>query len=124
MKEWENLIDEDLEGDIGWISPEGLFFSCDFMGHHDLMLDLQSKIEGCPQYVDDFEAQWVKLTSGICPNKGLFLTMRKRLTPRQKLTITKLILKHDLIVDGYDMYLRKGQSIVREGSQIKFPIRR
>jgi hypothetical protein len=58
-------VDKDLDGLNGWISPDGDFYSCGFMGHIDLADRLGFK-EG------EIEKTWVKVRDRKDPNAAEF----------------------------------------------------
>ena len=116
-KPWLKFADVNLQNRYGWLDKDGVYYGCMWMGHMDLVDDLQNAgfMKDAP--IRDVENAMVKLTAdGRSP---LILTYQEKLAPRQKLTLEKLIEKHCLM-DGVKYHLVADTEITMEDGKVKF----
>ncbi len=109
-------MDVGLEKTLGWVGPNGAFYPCEYYGHSQLMYDIMDADPGRYEGIRDFEDHFVKITTGG-HQRYLFLKFgEKRLTARQKLTLSKLAEKHKMFEDGWSELLTSGDELVmRDG---------
>lgn len=115
----KELQDPNLEQYVGWVSPQGDYYPCDPVGHMDLQDRIQDLGLDSELSYDEWETKWVKIAMGDMNGECLILTSAKKLTARQKVTLTNLILKYDLIENG-DYHLTFNMKIERDGKQVHF----
>lgn len=132
MKSWEKdesngppelvkLIDNELDSSCGWIDPAGNFYPCQYGGHNDKMDQIIEA--GYDTTLNDCETTWLKSVA-LWSGNHVFLSQAQRLTPRQKITVQNLVIKHDLLPVG--QWTNCGLSVlVRESeNRVTFPNRR
>lgn len=112
QKPWQKLADLELSSDIGWLDPDGFFYGCSYFGHMDLMDDIQEA--GFKATMKEIDESWVKLAA----NKNI-ITYSTKLTPRQKATLGKLIIKFNLIqLDQCELVA--DMEVTREKDRVRF----
>lgn len=119
VEEWKKFIDKDLKSPYGWLDQRGNYFSCGWMEHSDMMLVLQAN--GFLPDLDwkGFEECMVKITKTFHGAPAI-LTYQKVLTARQKLTLSDLIPKMDLITPDTQYHLVADQEITLQDGKVKF----
>lgn len=116
--EYLRLADPTYEKAVGWIDMKGNFYPCSYTGHMDLMEELQDLGLDQDKTFRQIEEMWVKVTHDVC-GKVLVLTYAPHLTPYQKVTIEKIILKHDMLDEG-EWTLIADQEVRLEDGKVRF----
>ena len=121
QKPWYKLADLELSQPFGWIDQEGLYYSCDYTEHINTMYELQELGMLSDATDKEFEENLVKVTE-TWEGEPIIITCQKVLTARQKLTIEKLINKHDLLDERVKSacHLVGDQTIYLEDGKVKF----
>ncbi len=117
---WHSLACPTLSMPHGWIDQRGLYYPCDYLGHMNAMDEIQEL--GCnpDDSYQQVEEKWVKVTT-FMDGEAVLLTLQTRLTARQKITIEKLIVKHDLFNKKTNKwFMVADQNIVLEDGKVRF----
>lgn len=95
MKKWHELAGDIEDSRFGIICPDGLFYPCDYQGH----INLADRMVDAGFLNEDGKASfrtYLQVERVCIMISSLPMTMAKRMTPRQKLTLERFIDHHKL----------------------------